>query len=158
MARIHDGWDNVQSLHIKTSESVSLPIWTCPLGNALPGTRWAGMTKDIDDGEDWTGFNDGPEQLSEKTPKDLETGTASHETVPSITTLAAGDATKEKKKQTAKGASASSSTLPQKELKQKKETLDGAILTKKKDKLKETEKSTRKSAKAKLIRRTVKAS
>ena len=56
VARIHGGWDNVQSLNIKTSNSVSLPIWTCPLGSEAPGSRWAGMG--IDDGE-WTGIGDG---------------------------------------------------------------------------------------------------
>ncbi|KAF8505359.1 ribosomal protein L1/ribosomal biogenesis protein, partial [Hysterangium stoloniferum] len=42
--RIHEGWENVQNLLIKTSNSVSLPIWTCPLGSDEPGSRWAGMT------------------------------------------------------------------------------------------------------------------
>lgn len=27
----YDGWDNVQALHVKTSTSVSLPVWTCSL-------------------------------------------------------------------------------------------------------------------------------
>jgi ribosome biogenesis protein UTP30 len=33
VANVHEGWENVQSLHIKTSQSVSLPIWSC-------GERW----------------------------------------------------------------------------------------------------------------------
>jgi len=31
MANVYEGWENVQSLHIKTSQSVSLPIWSCDL-------------------------------------------------------------------------------------------------------------------------------
>lgn len=30
--RIDGGWDNIQSFHIKTNTSVSLPIWSCKLG------------------------------------------------------------------------------------------------------------------------------
>ncbi|KDQ09448.1 hypothetical protein BOTBODRAFT_69143 [Botryobasidium botryosum FD-172 SS1] len=40
VANIKGGWDNVQSLHIKTSKSVSLPIWTCELSEGADG-RWA---------------------------------------------------------------------------------------------------------------------
>ncbi|CAE6464115.1 unnamed protein product [Rhizoctonia solani] len=36
--RIPDGWENVQSLHIKTSASVALPIWSCDLE-----ARWDGL-------------------------------------------------------------------------------------------------------------------
>ena len=39
------GWDNVQALHIKTTTSVSLPVWTCSLGindeNAKDGRFFA---------------------------------------------------------------------------------------------------------------------
>jgi len=42
IGHIHGGWDNVQSLNIKTLSSVSLLIWTCPL-RSEPGSRWAGM-------------------------------------------------------------------------------------------------------------------
>jgi len=44
---IKDGWDNIQSLSIKTNSSVSLPIWTCELGDAKGG-RWDGMVKSDD--------------------------------------------------------------------------------------------------------------
>ncbi|OAX40712.1 ribosomal protein L1 [Rhizopogon vinicolor AM-OR11-026] len=44
---IKDGWDNIQSLNIKTNSSVSLPIWTCELGVAKGG-RWDGMVKSDD--------------------------------------------------------------------------------------------------------------
>lgn len=37
VAKIPDGWGNIQSLHIKTSQSASLPIWTCDLAS---GDRW----------------------------------------------------------------------------------------------------------------------
>ncbi|KAH8085941.1 ribosomal protein L1p/L10e family-domain-containing protein [Cristinia sonorae] len=39
---IKGGWDNIQSLHIKTSSSASLPIWTCDLGSD-EGGRWDGL-------------------------------------------------------------------------------------------------------------------
>ncbi|KAF9221528.1 ribosomal protein L1 [Gyrodon lividus] len=39
---IKGGWDNIQSLHIKTSTSVSLPIWSCDLGDE-EGGRWNGL-------------------------------------------------------------------------------------------------------------------
>ncbi|KAF8583320.1 ribosomal protein L1 [Ramaria rubella] len=55
VARIHGGWDNVQSFSIKTTSSVSLPIWTCSLGNDTPGSRWAGMTVDEEE-EEWGGI------------------------------------------------------------------------------------------------------
>ncbi|PPQ88384.1 hypothetical protein CVT25_011263 [Psilocybe cyanescens] len=39
---IKGGWDNVQSLNIKTNSSVSLPIWSCTLDDA-EGGRWNGF-------------------------------------------------------------------------------------------------------------------
>ncbi|KAK2465308.1 hypothetical protein APHAL10511_002662 [Amanita phalloides] len=44
---IKDGWDNVQSLYIKTSSSVSLPVWTCSLDDAKEG-RWDGLTAEVE--------------------------------------------------------------------------------------------------------------
>ncbi|KAG1743188.1 ribosomal protein L1p/L10e family-domain-containing protein [Suillus paluster] len=44
---IKGNWDNVQSLQIKTNSSISLPIWTCELGDANGG-RWDGMVKSED--------------------------------------------------------------------------------------------------------------
>ncbi|THH30586.1 hypothetical protein EUX98_g3593 [Antrodiella citrinella] len=52
---IKGGWDNVQSLHIKTSSSVSLPIWTCELGSA-DGGRWDGL---VAEDVDMSGSDDG---------------------------------------------------------------------------------------------------
>ncbi|KZV79225.1 ribosomal protein L1 [Exidia glandulosa HHB12029] len=43
VAAIKGGWENIQNLHLKTSTSASLPIWTCDLGDAK-GARWDGLT------------------------------------------------------------------------------------------------------------------
>jgi len=51
IAAVHGGWDNVQSLGIKTSKSASLPIWSCKLGND-EGSRWHGLTLEAEEGED----------------------------------------------------------------------------------------------------------
>jgi ribosome biogenesis protein UTP30 len=45
VSHIKGGWDNVQSFHIKTNSSASLPIWTCSLGEGENG-RWAGLGAD----------------------------------------------------------------------------------------------------------------
>ncbi|KAK0487135.1 ribosomal protein L1p/L10e family-domain-containing protein [Armillaria novae-zelandiae] len=45
--RISGGWDNVQALSVKTSTSVSLPIWSCSLGDE-EGGRWEGLNVDPD--------------------------------------------------------------------------------------------------------------
>ena len=41
---IRENWDNVQSIHIKTSSSTSLPIWSCRLDEE-EGGRWDGLTR-----------------------------------------------------------------------------------------------------------------
>ena len=41
---IRENWDNVQSIHIKTSSSASLPIWSCQLDEE-EGGRWDGLTR-----------------------------------------------------------------------------------------------------------------
>jgi ribosome biogenesis protein UTP30 len=48
VSNIKDNWDNVQSFHIKTSGSVSLPIWTCELGTGETA-RWSAAVNDIDE-------------------------------------------------------------------------------------------------------------
>ena len=48
VSHIKGGWDNVQSLHIKTSTSISLPIWTCDLGSE-EGGRWNGLVAEIEE-------------------------------------------------------------------------------------------------------------
>ncbi|KAJ7049458.1 ribosomal protein L1p/L10e family-domain-containing protein [Mycena amicta] len=40
---IKGGWDNVQSLILKTNSSAGLPIWSCDLGEG----RWAGMEVEL---------------------------------------------------------------------------------------------------------------
>lgn len=55
VAGIKDGWTNIQSLHIKTNSSVSLPIWVCTL-DASEGGRWHNLeagdaSEKKDDGE-----------------------------------------------------------------------------------------------------------
>ncbi|KAF7966404.1 hypothetical protein HWV62_38442 [Athelia sp. TMB] len=42
VSHIDGGWDNIQSLHIKTNDSVALPIWTCGLEDGNTG-RWNGL-------------------------------------------------------------------------------------------------------------------
>jgi len=39
--KIWGGWENIQSIHIKTNSSVSLPIWMCSLDDS-GGGRWGG--------------------------------------------------------------------------------------------------------------------
>ncbi|GJJ15619.1 hypothetical protein Clacol_009897 [Clathrus columnatus] len=132
VARINGGWDNVQSLHIKTSNSVSLPIWTCPLGNAQPGNRWDGMMVKTDEEggkyeEDWTGFDS---EIGEKKSEDaLKLNT--FDSVEKAAPKAANN-----------------------DLKQKRLVLEDPRLAKKREKSKDTEKSSRKSVKAKLIGKT----
>ena len=49
---IRENWDNVQSIHIKTSSSASLPIWSCGLDEE-EGGRWDGLTRvPVPDGTD----------------------------------------------------------------------------------------------------------
>lgn len=68
IAAVHGGWDNVQSLGIKSSKSASLPIWSCRLGND-EGSRWHGLTLEsltlgAEDGGD---SEDATEQTSAET-------------------------------------------------------------------------------------------
>jgi len=41
IAAVRGGWENVQSLSIKSTKSTSLPIWSCKLGTG-EGARWHG--------------------------------------------------------------------------------------------------------------------
>ncbi|KAJ7083005.1 ribosomal protein L1p/L10e family-domain-containing protein [Mycena epipterygia] len=45
---IKGGWDNVQSLLLKTNSSAGLPIWSCDLGDGQGG-RWEGLVAAADD-------------------------------------------------------------------------------------------------------------
>jgi hypothetical protein len=42
VSRVDGGWVNIQSFHIKTNTSASLPIWTCSLDDSESG-RWGGF-------------------------------------------------------------------------------------------------------------------
>ena len=48
IAAVRGGWDNVQSLNIKSTKSLSLPIWSCKLG-AGEGARWHGLALEGDE-------------------------------------------------------------------------------------------------------------
>ncbi len=48
MKHIKGGWDNVQSLFIKTNSSAALPIWQCDLGTEAGG-RWEGLVASAED-------------------------------------------------------------------------------------------------------------
>jgi len=61
---IKDGWDNIQSLHIKTSTSVSLPIWSCELGSG-EGRRWNGLI--AEEGEEKSSDSE-DEEVEEEEP------------------------------------------------------------------------------------------
>lgn len=65
---IKGNWDNIQSLHIKTNSSISLPIWTCELG-AATGGRWDGMVQSKDTPEESKSDEDSD---SNDTDMDLE--------------------------------------------------------------------------------------
>ncbi|KAJ3520290.1 hypothetical protein NM688_g9185 [Phlebia brevispora] len=65
---IKGGWDNIQSLHIKTNSSISLPIWTCELG-AEEGGRWDGLVDvEMGDAKEASGEEDGSEDEVEDAP------------------------------------------------------------------------------------------
>jgi ribosome biogenesis protein UTP30 len=51
IAAVRGGWDNVQSLNIKSTKSLSLPIWSCKLGSG-EGARWHGLTLEDDESEE----------------------------------------------------------------------------------------------------------
>ena len=59
----------MQSFNIKTSSSVSLPIWTCPLGGDEPGSRWGGM---IVDESEWGGLGDDGNKEAEQSVDQAE--------------------------------------------------------------------------------------
>ena len=68
VSHIKGNWDNVQSLHIKTSTSISLPIWTCELGSE-EGGRWNGLVAEAKEevaSEDSEGVNGEEEEEEEE--------------------------------------------------------------------------------------------
>ncbi|KAG7096477.1 hypothetical protein E1B28_003908 [Marasmius oreades] len=58
------GWENIQSLGIKTNNSAHLPIWSCALDGS-EGGRWAGLTAPEEDDED-VEMEDGEEGSAEE--------------------------------------------------------------------------------------------
>ncbi|KAI5896268.1 ribosomal protein L1 [Schizophyllum commune H4-8] len=50
VARIKGGWENVQNIHIKTSSSTSLPVWSCDLSEDTLG-RWGGAADGVKDAD-----------------------------------------------------------------------------------------------------------
>jgi len=51
VAAIRGGWDNVQSLSVKSTKSASLPVWSCNLGSE-EGGRWHGLALKVEESED----------------------------------------------------------------------------------------------------------
>jgi ribosome biogenesis protein UTP30 len=72
---IQGGWDNIQSLNIKTNHSVSLPIWSCTLDDKESG-RWHGLQakgdkEDVEDEQDASELKPATAQ-ARKRPSDSE--------------------------------------------------------------------------------------
>ncbi|KAJ3995317.1 ribosomal protein L1p/L10e family-domain-containing protein [Lentinula boryana] len=69
VARVNDGWDNIQSLGLKTSTSILLPIWSCALDDS-EGGRWAGLTaedeEDESEAEEDDDEDEGTDEIGEK--------------------------------------------------------------------------------------------
>ncbi|GAW09262.1 u3 snornp-associated protein cic1 utp30 family protein [Lentinula edodes] len=71
-ARVNGGWDNIQGLGLKTSNSVNLPIWSCSLDDT-DGGRWAGLTvEDEEDEDESPGEEDEDEDESQGEDEDEE--------------------------------------------------------------------------------------
>jgi len=64
----------VQSLNIKSTKSLSLPIWSCKLGTG-EGARWHGLTLEDEEGEDEESEEDG-ETAMPKVPYKVKTAKA----------------------------------------------------------------------------------
>jgi len=65
-------WDNIQSFHIKTNSSASLPIWSCNLGGE-EGARWDGLTAGVSSQEESDG-DDSEVDAGEEVDKAAVTG------------------------------------------------------------------------------------
>ncbi|KAI0739474.1 ribosomal protein L1p/L10e family-domain-containing protein [Daedaleopsis nitida] len=57
---IKGGWDNVQSLLVKSNSSTALPIWQCDLG-ADAGGRWDGLVASANEDEEMGDAESGPD-------------------------------------------------------------------------------------------------
>ncbi|KAH9976952.1 ribosomal protein L1p/L10e family-domain-containing protein [Russula compacta] len=53
ISAVRGGWENVQSLSIKSTKSASLPIWSCNLGTE-EGARWHGLTLESEKSDEET--------------------------------------------------------------------------------------------------------
>ncbi|KAF9046374.1 ribosomal protein L1p/L10e family-domain-containing protein [Panaeolus papilionaceus] len=60
---VRGGWENIQSLHIKTNSSVSLPIWTCSLDDS-EGGRWNGLQ--LEEGEEMDIIEESEEEVEDQ--------------------------------------------------------------------------------------------
>ncbi|TDL22228.1 ribosomal protein L1 [Rickenella mellea] len=68
---IKGGWENVQSLNVKTNSSVSLPIWSCELGQG-ENARWEDVGDE--DAEEWAGFGSIEDSANQNTLGPKEEG------------------------------------------------------------------------------------
>lgn len=62
--RIKGEWDNIQSFHIKTNSSVSLPLWSCDL-SAAQGGRWDGLVAESASEEEESEAEESAEESAE---------------------------------------------------------------------------------------------
>lgn len=105
-------WDNVQSLHIKTNSSASLPIWTCDLGSD-EGGRWNGLVAGLSDGEESDDEVSGDEDdlgIDEEELKALQAEISGLQNVKGKKRAAEEDVEKPKKKSKATSADATEVT------------------------------------------------
>ncbi|KAJ7505757.1 ribosomal protein L1p/L10e family-domain-containing protein [Mycena galericulata] len=75
---IKGGWDNVQSLLLKTNTSAGLPIWSCDLGDG-EGGRWAGLVAPADEETSSLEADDEMDVVAEKSRKGKKRAVAEEE-------------------------------------------------------------------------------
>ncbi|CCL98648.1 uncharacterized protein FIBRA_00650 [Fibroporia radiculosa] len=93
--KIQGGWDNMQSLHIKTNSSVSLPIWSCDLGGG-EGGRWDGLTAGASSDEE--SGKAGSEEDTGTDGDDAEKPKGKHAVMEALSTAEVTEPTKGKKR------------------------------------------------------------
>lgn len=107
---IRGGWENIQSLNIKTNSSISLPIWSCLLEEGENG-RWA--KTEAEDEEAWGGLG-GADNDDESEPSTSEAPTKK----PASKKRSVDDATgpqKQKRKKTKRGEEEATATVESKD-------------------------------------------
>ncbi|KAJ3766955.1 ribosomal protein L1p/L10e family-domain-containing protein [Lentinula raphanica] len=72
-SKINGGWDNVQSIGLKTSMSAYLPIWTCSLDDSKDG-RWASLAADDEEESEFEGDEDEEDDEDEEEEDEEEDG------------------------------------------------------------------------------------